>query len=236
MHAGGGDTEDNVAGRDIRSRQQPVALDRADREAGEIIVFRRVHARHFGSLAADQRTAGLAAALGDALDDFRGPRRIELAGGEIIEEEQRLRALHHQIVDAHGDQIDADRVVPVGADRELEFGADAVGGGHQQGIAEIRALEVEHAAEAADLAVGARSRGRAREWLDQIDQPIAGIDIDSCVAVAQPLGLRHVSPPRGGNPNRKGAQGKLRGGSCSPLGMKAAAVYVRKLRTQGGPA
>ena len=192
MDAGGGDTEDNVAGHDVRSRQQLLALDRADREAGQIIVLGRVHARHFRALAADQRAAGLAAALGDARHDLGRARGVELAGGEIVEEEQRLRALHHQIVHAHRHQIDADGVVPVGADRELEFGADAVGGGHQQGIAEIRALEIEHAAEAADFAVGARPRGRARERLDQIDQPIAGIDIDPGVAVAQPLGLRHV--------------------------------------------
>ena len=36
---------------------------------------------------------------------------VELAGGEVVEEEQRLGALHHQVVDAHGDQVDADRVV-----------------------------------------------------------------------------------------------------------------------------
>jgi hypothetical protein len=37
-----------------------------------------------------------------------GDIRVELAGGEIVEEEQRLGALHDQIVDAHRDQIDPD--------------------------------------------------------------------------------------------------------------------------------
>jgi len=37
---------------------------------------------------------GLFAAEGDALDDFGGGLHIQLAAGEIIEEEQRLRTLH----------------------------------------------------------------------------------------------------------------------------------------------
>ena len=60
---------------------------------------------------------------------------IELAGGEIVEEEQRLGALHDEVVDAHGDEIDADRVVDAGLDGDLELGADAVVGGDQDGIA-----------------------------------------------------------------------------------------------------
>ena len=33
---------------------------------------------------------------------------IELAGGEVVEEEQRLGALDDDVVDAHGDEVDAD--------------------------------------------------------------------------------------------------------------------------------
>ena len=112
------------------------ALDGADGEAGEIVVAVGIHAGHLGGLAADQRAAGLAAALGDAGDDRASPRRdLELAGGEIVEEEQRLGALHDEVVDAHGDEVDADRVVLAGVDRELELGADAVGGRDQDRIA-----------------------------------------------------------------------------------------------------
>ena len=57
---------------------------------------------------------------------------VELAGGEIIEEEERLGALDDQVVDAHRDEVDADPVVPVMVDRQLQLGADAVIGGDQQ--------------------------------------------------------------------------------------------------------
>ena len=89
--------------------------------------------------------------------DALGDAGVELAGGEIVEEEQRLGALHDQVVDAHRDQVDADAVVPVVLDRELELGADAVVRRDQQRIGEARRLQIEEAAEAAEIGIGARA-------------------------------------------------------------------------------
>ena len=66
-----------------------------------------------------------------------------------------------------------------GLDRDLDLGADAVGGGDQDGILEAGRLEVEQAAESADLGVGAGPRGGAHHRLDQIDQAVARVDIDA---------------------------------------------------------
>ncbi len=101
----------------------------------------------------------LAAGRGDAVDHLGADLRIELAAGEIVEEEQRLGALHHEVVDRHGDEIDADRVVARSLDRDLDLGADAVGRGDQDRIGEAGRLEIEQAAEAADLGIRARPRG-----------------------------------------------------------------------------
>ena len=57
--------------RDVAARQERAALGRADREAGEVVVVAVIDAGHFRGLAADQRAAGLAAAVGDAFDDLR---------------------------------------------------------------------------------------------------------------------------------------------------------------------
>ena len=78
-----------------------------------------------------------------------GDRIVELRAGEIIEEEERLGALHDQIVGAHRDEVDADPVMPAAVDRELELGADAVIGGDQQRILVARRLGIEEAAEPA---------------------------------------------------------------------------------------
>ena len=81
---------------------------------------------------------------------------VELAGGEVVEEEQRLGALRQQVVDAHGDEIDADGVVPAGLDGDLQLGADAVVGGDQDRVLEAGPLEIEQRAEAAEVGIGAR--------------------------------------------------------------------------------
>ena len=64
-----------------------------------------------GGLAADQRAARLLAAGRDALDDVGGDRDVEPLADVVVEEEQRLGALHQDVVDAHRDEVDADRVV-----------------------------------------------------------------------------------------------------------------------------
>ncbi len=185
VNAGGGEAEDDIALGNVAGRQKLAPLGGTDRKAREIVIAGRVHARHFRRLAADQCTARLAAAGGNAADDRRALIRIELAGREIVEEEKRLRALHDEIVDAHRHEVDADRLMIIGVDRDLQLGADAVIGGDENRIGEAGGLEVEQAAEAADFAVGAGAARGAHGRLDLLHQKIAGIDIDACVAIGQ---------------------------------------------------
>ena len=183
MHARRRQPDQHVARRDVAARQDLAALHGADGKAGEIVVLAGIHARHLGRLAADQRAAGLPAALGDAGDHRARHLHVELSAGEIVEEEQRLGALRQQVVDAHGDEVDADGVVPAGLDGDLELGADAVVGGDQDRVVEARPLQVEQRAEAAEIGVGARPARRLGQRLDGLDQGVAGIDIDAGVAV-----------------------------------------------------
>ena len=108
---------------------------------------------------------------------------VKLAGGEIIEEKQWLGALHDEVVDAHGDKIDADRVVHTAFDRDHQLGADAIVGGNQDRILEAGALQIKQAAEAAEVGIRARPAGGFHQWLDSLDECVAGIDIDPGIAV-----------------------------------------------------
>ena len=107
----------------------------ADAKAREIVVRAVIHAGHLGGFAADQRAAGLHAALDDARDDPFADIDIEFAAGEVVQEEQRLGALNDDVVDAHGHQIDAHPVVPMRVDSQAQFGADAIGSRYQHGLA-----------------------------------------------------------------------------------------------------
>ncbi len=182
---GGRQPDHRIADGDIGQRQQRAALGRTDRKSAEVVIAILVEAGHFGGLATDQRATGFPAAFRDAGHDRRGGLRIELAAGEIIQKEQRLGALDHEIVDRHRHQIDADAAMQAGLDRDLELGADTIGGGDQDRVGKARGLEVEQAAEAADFGIGAGARGGANHRLDHIDQPVAGIDVDARICVSE---------------------------------------------------
>jgi len=65
------------------------ACDDAHREAGEIVFALRVHAGQLGSLTAEEGAAGLLAGVRDALHDVLRDADVELAGPEVVEEEER---------------------------------------------------------------------------------------------------------------------------------------------------
>ena len=189
MHAGTRQPQHRVARRHAVRQQMP-ALRRADREAGEVVVAVAVQPGHLRRLAADQGAAGLVAARGDAGDHLPRLPRIQPAGGEVVQEEQRFGALHHDVVDAHRHQVDADGVVDAGLDRHLQLGADAVGGGDQHRIDEPRRLQVEQRAEAAQAAHHAAPIGRPRQRLDRLHQRIGRLDVDAGGAVGQAVAGR----------------------------------------------
>jgi cardiolipin synthase (CMP-forming) len=74
--------------------------------------------------------------------------------------------------------------VPGGFDRDFDFGADAVGGGNQDGVGKTGSLEIEQPAEAADFGAGPGARRCAHQRLDQFHHAVAGIDIDTGGRVA----------------------------------------------------
>jgi len=76
--------------------------------------------------------------------------------------------------------------VPPGGNRDLELGADPVGGGDEDRILEPRSLEIEERAETAEARVAAAPRRRLRQRLYRLDERRAGIDVDAGFAIAIP--------------------------------------------------
>src|SRR5512147_2143105 len=140
MHARGGKREDRIAGFDIVTRQKLGAFDSANSKSGKVVVPFSIEPRHLRRFAAYKRASGLAAAFGNPGNDALVHADIELAGSEIVEKEQGIGALHHEIVDVHGHKIDADAVMGAGLDGKLELGADAIGRCDQERILETARL------------------------------------------------------------------------------------------------
>ena len=131
---GRGQADEHVAALHVLTGDEAVALGDADREADEVELARLHGARVLGHLAADQRAAGLPAAVGDALDELLDVVGVELADRDVVEEEERLGALAHDVVDAHGHEVDADRVEAPGGLRDEGLRADPVGGRDEDGV------------------------------------------------------------------------------------------------------
>src|SRR5205809_7004983 len=178
--------EDRVARHDAAAVDDRAFLDHAYREPGEVVFALRVHPRHLGSLPADERAAGELATPRDALDDLGSHRDIQLAAREIVEKEERLRALREDVVDAHRHQVDADRVVHAELDRELQLGADAVGPRYEHRLA-VFLRDLGERAESADSGEHFRAQGPLREGLDRLDQRVPGVDVHPGVAVGDRL-------------------------------------------------
>ena len=92
----------------------------------------------------------MSATFSDARDDGPAFFNAQLAGGVVVQKEQGFRALDDQIVDAHGNKVDPDRVMDRAVDGKFKLGAHAIGARYQQRIAKARGFQVEQAAKAAE--------------------------------------------------------------------------------------
>ena len=113
---------------------------------------------------------------GDAFHHCGGHRYVQLAAGEVVEEEQRLGTLHENVVDAHGYQVDAYGVVAAEFEGELELGAHAVGAGYQHRVA-VPLGYLEQRAEATDTRQHAFAQRAPASGLMFSHQRIAGVDV-----------------------------------------------------------
>ncbi len=183
MGTAGREADQRVACADLAAVDDLVAFDDTDAETGQIVIAIGVHVGHFRSLAADQRGAGLQAALGDTRNDVGGNAGIELAAGEVVEEKQRFRALRQHVIDAHCNEVDADRVVPFGLLGEHQLGADTVRARHQNRFAIALRRQREQPAEAADAGQHFRPQRAPDQRLDAFHEFVARVDIDAGVLV-----------------------------------------------------
>jgi hypothetical protein len=90
--------------------------------------------------------------------------------------------LHDHIVGAHRHEVYPDRVMPPGVDREPQFRAHAIGAGDQH-RAFVAGRQFHQCAEAADAGEHLAALRAAHQGLDAFDEFIAGVDVDTRIAV-----------------------------------------------------
>ena len=152
----------------------------------EVVLVSRIESRHLSRLAADQRSARLHAALAHACNDLLDPLRHVLAACDVVEEEQRLCTCADDVIDAHRNAVDADRVVLVQQESQLELGADTVSAAYEDRLLNVQSLEVQlkQSAESADASHDARCDGPCDVALHELNRSVTCSDIYSGSSVA----------------------------------------------------
>ena len=189
MEAGRGDAEHRVGRPHPGAVEDAGLLHHADAETGQVVLAFGVEPGQLRRFAADEGTAGPDASFGDAGDDLLAFLGAQLAGREVVEEDERLGPADHHVVDAHRHQIDADRLVPAALEGDLQLGADAVGARDQDRLG-VTAGDLEKSAESADPGEDLGPHRAAGVGLDPLDQRIPLVDVHARVAVGERHGGR----------------------------------------------
>ena len=132
-----------------------------------------------GRFPADQGAARLYAALGHTGNQRGDLFRLVLPDGDIVQKEQRPGTAADDVVDAHGNAVDADRVVLSHQLSDALLGSDPVGSGHQNRLFHAGGVRLKQTAEAADVRENARNQGPPDMLLHPLYALIAGLDVDA---------------------------------------------------------
>ena len=183
MRAATRQAQHHIARCNIIAAQDFRFFNRTHTKPGQVIFACRVHAGHFGGLAANQCAVAQLAALGNAANHSSSYFNIKLAAGKIVQEKQRLCTLHQHIVHTHSHQVNADGVMHLPFKRQLELGAHAVGAADQYRFFKLF-RHFKHRAKAANACEHAFTHGSFSQRLDAFNQRISRINVDTGVFVA----------------------------------------------------
>jgi hypothetical protein len=142
-----------------------------------------VHARKFGGLATHQGTADRTTGLGHTLHQHGGLVGLQLAHGQIVQEEERCGAMTEHIVGVHGHEIRAEALEPAPLQGQQQLGAYAVGAGHQHWITITR--QADQSAKAAHTTQHLGALGGCGKVLDALHQGIGGGDVHACFGIGE---------------------------------------------------
>ena len=196
VHAGGRQAQDHVAGADVRRVEHLGTVDDAHGKSGKVVVGRSHDAGVLGHLAAHERAARELAAVGHTLDDLCHVLGLDVADGNVVQEEQRLGARSQNVVDAHSNQVLAHRLVTVHDLGEHELGAHAVGTANQNRVFHIlKRGSREQATKATDAADDLGTVGVLNHLLNSVNGAAALGGIDAGILIRHMLAVAHLSLP-----------------------------------------
>ncbi len=130
-----------------------------------------------GHLAPEERGTHLPAPVGHPGHQLGHLARVNRSGRDVVEQEQRFRTVAHQVVHAHGHQVDAQAFDPAHRLGHQRLGAHPVGTGHQHRLPVPGGVQREQSTETAEAAEHFGPVGGGHQRFDQFDRPVPGGDI-----------------------------------------------------------
>ena len=197
VDAGAGQAQDDVARVDLLGPDHLGTVDDAHHEAGKVVVIRVHDAGVLGHLSAHEGTAGLLAALRNALHNLCHVLGAQLADGDVVQEEQRLGADGHHVVHTHGNEVLAHGVMAIEHLGDGELSSDTVGARDEDGVLHVlETLHGEAASKAAEATDDLGTAGRLDCVLDALDRAGTLVHVDAGIGIGHVLGLVcHASSP-----------------------------------------
>ena len=192
MNAGGRQSDHHIAWLYIFRVEHLILVHNAYAEACKVILVHRIKSRHLGSFAANQRTAGLYAAVCHALNDVCYLFRDIFAQCNIIQEYQRFCTAADDVVDTHCHTVDAHCVMLVQHECNLQLGAHAVCSGNQNRLGNAGQVQLKGSAEAADAAHHARCHGSCNVCLHQFNCLVSGGNVYAGCLIAFAETFAHI--------------------------------------------
>ena len=138
MDSGGGYSHKDIPSLDLRAVNEFGFLHDTRGVTSNVIFTVLVHSRHLGGLSAHEGASGLTASVSDSGHDGLHDLRTGLSLGHIVKEHKRFRTLGQNVVDAHRHGVDADGVVLVHRERQLELSADSVSSADQDRFLDVQ--------------------------------------------------------------------------------------------------
>ena len=159
--------------------------------AGQVIVVLCHHARVFCRLAANQGAAGTDTALCNAAHNVSNLLGDIFAAGNIIQEEQRLGAAADDVIDAHGNTVDANGIMLVKKHGNFQLCSHPVGAGYQHRLRNAFQIQAKAAAEASHIIQAALVSGALNMLFHQFYGLVAGGNVNTGSSVALGITFLH---------------------------------------------
>ena len=133
MKTGRRQADQHIAGAHSGAIEDRPPLHGADDETHQLVVARPVEAGHLRGLSPEKRATVVDTRVRHAPKQGRHGLSIQLARTDVVEKEQRRRALHQNVIDTVIHEIGADGAEIAGHSSYRQLGANAVRRSHKHG-------------------------------------------------------------------------------------------------------